>query len=48
MLQNNTVTAFAVSEILRENQQGGDYLPPPPSHTHTPRLELILILNQRQ
>ena len=28
MLQNDMVTAFAVSELLRENQQGGVKLPP--------------------
>ena len=31
MLQNTRVTAFTVSELLRENQQGGVKLPPPPT-----------------
>ena len=35
MLQHARVTAFTVSELLRENQQGGEKLPHPP-----PRLEL--------
>ena len=30
MLQNARVTAFTVSKLLRENQQGGSKLPPPP------------------
>ena len=31
MLQNVRVTAFTVSELLRENQEVGyNYLPPPP------------------
>ena len=30
MLQNASVTAFTASELLRENQQGGVKLPPPP------------------
>ena len=34
MLQNARVTAFTVSELLRENQQGVK-LPPPPPPTHT-------------
>ena len=37
MLQNARVTAFTVSELLRENQlEGGDKItpPPPPTHTH--------------
>ena len=29
MLQNARVTAFTVSKLLRENQQGGSKLPPP-------------------
>ena len=36
MLQNDRVTAFTVSELLREIQQGGVKLPPPP-----PRLGLM-------
>ena len=38
MLQNARVTAFTVSELLRENQlEGGDKIPPPPPpYTHTP------------
>ena len=35
MLQNARVTAFTVSELLRENQlEGGDKITPP--YTHTP------------
>ena len=30
MLQNARVTAFTVSKLLRENQQGGSKLPPLP------------------
>ena len=30
MLQNARVTAFTVSELLRENQLGGNYPPPSP------------------
>ena len=30
MLQNARVTAFTVSELLREDQQGGVKLSPPP------------------
>ena len=48
MLQNARVTAFTISELLRENQKGGVKLPPPPpppththTHTHTHRLGLI-------
>ena len=33
MLQNARVTAFTVSELLRENKQGG--VTAPPRHTHT-------------
>ena len=36
MLQNARVAAFIVSELLRENQQGGKITPPPAP----PRLEL--------
>ena len=40
MLQNARVTAFTVSELLRENQlEGGGYNYPPPlfhTHIHTP------------
>ena len=37
MLQNARVTAFTVSKLLRENQQGEGVkiTPPPPTHTHT-------------
>ena len=40
MLQNARVTAFTVSKLLRENQQGEGVKitpppPPPPRHTHT-------------
>ena len=36
MLQNARVTAFTVSKLLRENQQGeGVKITPPPRHTHT-------------
>ena len=38
MLQNARVTAFTVSELLRENEQGVK-LPP----THTPRLGLNML-----
>ena len=31
MLQNTTITAFTVSELLRENQQRVTIIPPPPS-----------------
>ena len=31
MLQNARVTVFTISELLRENQQGGLKLPPPPN-----------------
>ena len=35
MLQNARVTAFTISELLREKKQGGVKLrPPPPTHTH--------------
>ena len=36
-MQNASVTAFTVSELLRENQQAGVKLPPPP------RLGLIIL-----
>ena len=39
MMQNATITAFIVSELLREKQQGGIKLPSP----HTPRLGLSSI-----
>ena len=42
MLQNAKVTAFAVSELLRENQQGVKLQPPLP--LHTPRLGLTRLL----
>ena len=35
MLQNARVTAFIVSDLLRENQQGGEITPPPHTHTQT-------------
>ena len=44
MQKNARVTAFTVSELLSENQQGeGEKLPPSPhththTHTHTERL----------
>ena len=38
MLQNTSITAFTVSELLRENQQGVKLPPPPPSPS---RLGLI-------
>ena len=34
MLQNTRVTAFTISDLLRENQQVGK-IPAPPPHTHT-------------
>ena len=37
MLQIASVTAFTISELLRENQQEGKITPPPPS---PPRLGL--------
>ena len=41
MLQNTRVSAFTVSEFLRENQQGGKITPSPSlAHTHTLRLGL--------
>ena len=40
MLQNSRVAAFTVSELLRENQQGGKIIPPPP----TPRLLVLNLL----
>ena len=45
ILQNARVTAFIVSELLTENQQGLNLPPPPPPPpppTHPPRLGLIL------
>ena len=33
MLQNSRVTALTVFELLRENQLGGNFTPPPPSPT---------------
>ena len=35
ILQNSRVTAFTVSELLRENQYEGEVKLPPPPHTHT-------------
>ena len=35
MLQNARVTAFTVSELLRENQLGGKVTPPPTPLTPT-------------
>ena len=35
MLQNARVTAFTVSKLLRENQQGEGVKITPPPHTHT-------------
>ena len=40
MLQNARVTAFTVSEVLRENQQEGKITPLKKKNTHTPRLGL--------
>ena len=34
MLQNARVIGYIVPELLRENQQGGGKITPPP-HTHT-------------
>ena len=44
MLQNARVTAFTVSELLKENQQGGGSvkLPPPPRSS---RLGLKMMKN---
>ena len=46
ILQNARDTAFTVSELLRENQQGGSKITPPFSRAHTltrtPRLGLML------
>ena len=41
MLQNIRATAFTVSDLLRENRQGGKSTPPSP-----PRLRLESKLNQ--
>ena len=35
MLQNARVTAFTVSKLLRENQQGEGVKITPPPYTHT-------------
>ena len=46
MLQNTTITAFTVSELLRENQQRGTIIPPPP-----PRLglkEQVSVINKQK
>ena len=41
MLQNARVTAFTVSDLLRENQQEGKIIcTHTHAHTHTHRLEL--------
>ena len=42
MLQNARVAAFTISELLRENQQGGRKIPLPPS---APKLGLKTPLN---
>ena len=39
MLQNSRVAAFTVSELLRENQQGGKIIPTP--HTQIISVEFI-------
>ena len=45
MLQNVRVTAFTVSELLRDNQQGGK-VTSSPTTTTLPRTQIInLILN---
>ena len=36
MLQNARITAFTVSELLREDQKGGIRSPPPPSPPSSP------------
>ena len=33
MLQNARITAFTISELFRENQQGKGGTPPSPPHT---------------
>ena len=45
MLQNASVAACTISELLRENQQDGAKLPPPPT-PYPPRLGLTLRLNE--
>ena len=51
MLQTARVTAFAVSELLRQNQQGVKHLSPPDTHTQTHthidtlRLEITIFPN---
>ena len=48
MLQNSRNTAFTVSELLRENQQGGGGGGvTPPTHTHTHTYTQIKIKSQR-
>ena len=43
MLHNARITAFTVSELLRENQQGVK-LPPPHPPTRLKDLEIIFLL----
>ena len=43
MLKNARVTAFTVSEFLRENQQGGRVKLPPP----TPRLGIMISMQKK-
>ena len=50
MLQNARITAFTVSELLREDKQGEitpPRPPPPPTHTHTHTLKLGLKVNKQ-
>ena len=43
MLQNAMITAYNISELLKENQQGkGVKITPPPPLTFPPRLGLIV------
>ena len=46
MLKSSRVTAFTALELLREIQLGGKITPPPPPHTHTPRLGLKAFLHK--
>ena len=45
MLQNTRVTAFTVSVLLRENQQGGGVKLPPPPPTKI-RVNAFVILHE--
>ena len=42
MLQNTRVMAFTVSELLRENQQGGKMITPPPRLGSIEKIERIV------